>query len=114
VTDSLQFLIMVESDLGRAELLGLIMNRFPDTRPVLENSCDLRGNWVEVWGNEDADPARAGGDDGHLFYAWRVEVTPMHTRVTENEQIALARKLRDAFVRAGARAVVRADFEARV
>lgn len=106
-----QFLVMVDSELERGELLGLILVRFADATPVRENSCDLRGNWVEVWGNEDADAARAAGPDGHRYYAWRVEVTPMHNRVTEEEQIALAGKLRDCFTAAGARAVVCADFE---
>ena len=114
MVETLQFLIMVDSALGRAQLLDLVLIRFPDAVRVRDNSCDLRANWVEVWANEDADRGRSHGPDGHHSYAWRVEATPMHGRVTEEEQIALARKLRDAFVEAGARATVCADYGAKV
>jgi hypothetical protein len=114
VVDTLQFLIMVDSALGRAQLLDLVLNRFPDAVAVRDNSCDLRANWVEVWANEEADPALAAGIDGYRWYAWRVEGTPMHGRVTEEEQVALARKLREVFIDAGGRANVCAGFEAKV
>lgn len=114
MVETLQFLIMVDSALGRAQLLDLVLIRFPDAVRVRDNSCDLRANWVEVWGNEDADRVRSLGPDGHSWYAWRVEATPMHGRVTEEEQIALARKLRDVFVDAGGRATVCADYGAKV
>jgi hypothetical protein len=114
VVDSLQFLLMVDSALRRADLLALVLRRFPDAIAMTENSCDLRANWVEVWANEEADATRSDGPDGHRYYPWRVEATPMHGRVTRDEQVALARKLRDVFVDAGGRASIRADFEVRV
>ena len=114
MVDSLLFAIMVDIGLGRAELLKLVLRRFPDAVAVQDNSCDLRANWVEVWANDEADPARSEEPDGHRFYPWRVEATPMHARVTEEEQVALARKLREVFVDAGGRASLCANFKVRV
>jgi hypothetical protein len=117
LTSTLQILVMVQvsADVGDGDLLALVLRRFPGAARVKSNSCDVRGNWLEIWHNEDADQSLADDtEDGYLYYRWRVEVTPLDARLDEDHQVALARALRDCFAEAGARAVVCASFEDRV
>jgi hypothetical protein len=112
---TLQFLLMVDADLDRAGLLAVVRGRFPDAVPGKENSCDVHGNWLEIWPNEGADPALATTDeDAYLYYRWRVELTPLDGEGDEDHQVALARELLAAFTAAGARAEVLSSFEDRV
>jgi hypothetical protein len=72
----------------------------------------LRGNWIEVWENKDADQELAEGEkEGFLYYRWRIESTPMKENITEAEQVQLARDLQSCFKSAGFKAVVCANFE---
>jgi hypothetical protein len=112
--ETLQFLVMVDSRLDDSGLLALVMEQFPDAVRRKRHSCDVHGNWLEIWENESADAALIGGEDGFLHYAWRVEVTPLTDDLDEDHQVKLARDLRTCFERAGARAVVCANFEDRV
>lgn len=112
--ETLQFIVMADGDLSEPQLLNAIIARFPDARRVKGNSCDVRGNWVEIWENEDADPKLAGGEDGYMFYGWRIEATPMTDDIDEDHQIAFARDLMAYLRDAGMRTVVAANFEDRV
>lgn len=112
--ETLQFLVMVDSDQDDRALLAMILSRFPDAVGRKENSCDLRGNWIEIWANEDADPGLMTGADGYLYYPWRVEATPIEDGVGEEQQIELARELVRCFGSTGAPPVVCANFEDRV
>ncbi len=109
--ETLQFIVMAEGDLSEPQLLNAIIARFPDARRVKANSCDVRGNWLEIWENEDADPDLAVGEDGFLHYGWRIEVTPMNDEINEGDQVALARELTSCLWDAGMRTVVAANFE---
>ena len=112
---TLQFLVMVDADLDRPGMVQAVLDRFPEATPLKENSCDLRGNWLEVWDNEDADREQAADpDDGYLHFRWRVEVTPLDDTLDEDHQVRLARDLRDCFAAVGRDAVVAANFEHRV
>ncbi len=111
--ETLEFLVMVDGDVERSELVAAIRDRFPDALPRKENSVDLRDNWLEVWENESADADLTSGSDGYLYYPWRVEVTPTGT-VNEERQIQLARELVAAFAALGTKPVVCANFEDRV
>ncbi len=112
--EGLLFLIMVDADRDRQAVLKLILDQFPDAIRRKANSCDLRGNWIEVWENEGADANLAVGEKGYLYFKWRVEVTPLNKSITEIEQVELARALLSCFQSAGCKAVVCADFEDKV
>lgn len=110
---TLQFIVMVDSELGESQLLDAVLSRFPDARRLKAHSCEVAGNWMEIWGNEDADPEATSGEDGYLFYSWRVELTPLGA-ADEDHQIRLARDLKACFTDLGATAEVCAAFEDRV
>jgi hypothetical protein len=115
MSGTLQFIIMVDGDVGEAELLQSVLSRFPDATRLKAHSCDVAGNWLEIWHNDDADPGLARSeDDGYLYYRWRVEVTPMSDALNEDHQVELARGLLAAFTSAGGRPVILANFEHRV
>lgn len=112
IKDDLPFLVMVDGAKSRAELMRFVVDSFPEALRRKSNSCDLRGNWLEIWANENADDAlSADPETGYLEYRWRVEVTPLSPGITEAEQIELARALRDHLRAAGCKAVVCASFE---
>ena len=111
----LQFLVMLDLQLSRSEVLDVVLASFPDAVYRKANSCDLRGNWLEVWANEDADSRLASDeDDGFLYYRWRVEATPSRKGLREDEQIEFAWELRSKFEEWGGRAIVCAAFEGRI
>src|SRR2546430_2095428 len=110
-----QILLMVDADVDRPAMLALVLAHFPVARRQKDHACLLRGNLLEIWPNEDADPARSWSDeDTYLFYRWRVEVSPMDDSVGEDHQVQLARDLRSAFLSTGVRVDVLAAFEARL
>ena len=108
--ETLEFLVMVDDADGLPEA---ILRHFPEAVRRKENSCDLRGNWIEVWPNDDADRDLVGGDEGYLYYAWEVQATPV-VDVDEDHQVRLARELVSCFRALGGTAVVAANFEDRV
>jgi hypothetical protein len=115
MSGTLQFVVMVDGEVGEAALLQSVLGRFPDATRLKAHSCDVRGNWLEIWHNDDADPELARGDeDGYLHYRWRVELTPMSDTLDEDHQVELARALIAVFREAGGRSVVLANFEDRV
>lgn len=88
MSGTLQFIVMVDGDVSEAALL----------KSLKAHSCDLRGNFLEIWHNEDADPDLArNDDDGYLYYRWRVELTPTTKSVGADHQVELARALIAAF-----------------
>jgi hypothetical protein len=112
--DDNQFIVMVDHGGGdRSRLVDGLVAAFPGAVRRKENSADLRGNWVQVWANDDADEKLAADPDtGYLHFRWRVEVTPLDAAADEDHQVALARDLLQHF-RAG-RAEVLANFEDRL
>ena len=112
MVDSLQFLVMVETEKNRQDVLNILLNQFMEATQMKSNSCDLKGNWIEIWENQDADPILSKNEEeGFLYYRWRVEVTPLKNGVEEAKQVQLARDLDLCFKSAGFRAVVCANFE---
>lgn len=109
---TLQFVIMVDGHTTVNNLIRIIMGSFDEVKIVTANSCDLRGNWIEITKNEGADPSKK--DDpliGYLDFPWQVQSTPMNKNVTEANQIELARQLQDLFRHKGYESVVAANFE---
>jgi len=112
---NMQFLIMVDTDKSRREVLKLILDRFSDAIQRKSNSCDLRDNWIEVWENSGADPNLSDSyEKGYLYYKWRVEVTPLKRNISETKQVQLARDLLSCFKAEECKAVVCANFEDKV
>lgn len=112
---SSEFLIMLDGAKSDTEVLSALYAKNAGAVPVKQNSCDIKGNWLEVRGNDDHDPAMLEDpEDGFLFYRWRVEVTPMDNGISVDNQIQLARSLLDVFRAHGWRAVVAASFEDQV
>ncbi|MFJ5589047.1 hypothetical protein ACIQCG_04765 [Streptomyces noursei] len=106
---------MLEATASRREIIDTVLAVFPESARRKENSCDLRNNWLEAWGNEDADQRLAKDDEeGFLYYRWRIEVTPTTNNPSTDEQITLARLLQQCFEKSGWVAVVCADFEDRL
>jgi hypothetical protein len=88
---------------------------FTDAFRQKDNSCDVDGNWLEVWPNDDTDARLASdAEDGYLYFRWRVEVTPIDAHLDENHQVKLARNLKSQFENMGAAAVICANFEDRL
>ncbi|GAA4602548.1 hypothetical protein BJY16_004286 [Actinoplanes octamycinicus] len=111
----LQFLIMVDSENDRAQLMQDLLRSFPEAEAHKAHSCRLRGNWLELLPNEDADRNLATDPaDGYLHFAWELNVTPYRSDLDEDHQIVLARDLQRHFLTAGAKAVVGANFEDRL
>jgi hypothetical protein len=109
------FIIMVDGDVDEAEVLRSVLERFPGAVWLKAHCCDVGGNWLEMWHNDDADSNLALSDkDGYLHYRWRVEVTPMNDAIDEDHQVELARGLLAAFESVGGRPVVLANFGDRV
>ncbi|MEV6304806.1 hypothetical protein AB0M02_35715 [Actinoplanes sp. NPDC051861] len=113
--DENQFLVMVDRHVERARLVDSLHSVFPDAQRRKDNSLHLRGNWLEVWPNDDADENLAADPTtGYLHFRWRVEVTPLDASVTEDDQVQLARDLLTHLRSDGAAAEVCANFEDRL
>ncbi|WP_328470035.1 hypothetical protein OHA21_03460 [Actinoplanes sp. NBC_00393] len=112
--DDNQFLLMVDSATERSRLVDELLAGFPEMDRRKENSGHIRGNWLEVWPNDDADEKQASDpENGYLHFRWRIELTPL-TAVEEDHQVQLARDLLRHFQAAGSRAEVCANFEDRL
>ena len=110
--ETLQFVIMVQSEEGRESLLTVLLSSFGEATRRKANSCDLRENWIEIWENDDADAVLANQPDtGYLHFRWRLESTPMKQEVTESAQIQLAKDIVSCLEAHGCRCVVCANFE---
>ena len=110
--ENLQFLVMVDTDKDRQWILQRILDRFLDAAKKKSNSCDLRGNWLEIWENEGANSELSkDAENGYLYYKWRIEVTPVAFSVGEDKQVQLAKELASYLKEAGCRVVVCANFE---
>ena len=106
-----QFLVMVNSTGTAPALTGRLSASLPDATPVRPRSFNWRGNWVQVWENDDYDPGHIDSpEDGYLFYRFRIEVSPTE-EVTDDHQIRAARELVAALESLHLKAVVCADFE---
>ena len=113
--DENQFLVMVDAATERSQLVEDLSTSFPDMERRKANSGHIRGNWLEVWANDDADENQAADPvDGFLYFRWRVELTPLDATTAEDHQVQLARELLKHFQSVGARAVVCANFEDRL
>lgn len=108
----LQFLIMVDTEMLLDELIEEICVNLPDARPVRPRSFDWRGNWVQIWENDDYEPAASRPQtDAFLYFRYRMEVSPMSENAQLQQQLEVARQLKRAVESTGAVAVVCADFE---
>jgi hypothetical protein len=108
----LRFLLMIDADVKREDVISSIVQQFPSAVQRKSNSCDLQGNWIEVWDNEDYDPSRVHDTaEGYLHYRLRVEGTPIQERVTESSQIELVRELCRYMQAKGWKCVPCANFE---
>ncbi|MEU4561121.1 hypothetical protein AB0F72_22290 [Actinoplanes sp. NPDC023936] len=109
------FIVMVDSATGWVRLLEDLITAFSGAVQVKANSCDLRGNWLEISPNDDADEKLATDPDtGYHYFRWRIEVTPLNESVGEDNQVLFARALLQHFRSGGARAEVLANFEDRL
>jgi hypothetical protein len=110
--ETLQFLVMVEGPSERSSIVDALLREFPDAIRRKENSCDLRGNWIEVWQNSDFSPPRARDEhDEYLYFRYRVESTPLGKSISEADQIDLATGILAALRGSGWKAVLCANFE---
>jgi len=110
--ETLQFLVMVEGPSERSSIVDALLRDFPDAIRLKENSCDLRGNWIEVWHNEDFFPSPGrDGRDGYLYFRYQLESTPLDRSISEADQIELAKDILAALRGSGWKAVLCANFE---
>ena len=110
MSETLQFIAWVDGLPARSDVMKPLVE-FEGAVRGKENSVSVAGNHVEAWANEDADASLAlDEEDGFLYFAWRVECTPLEP-TSENAQVELARAVRDAFLAAGARVEIAANFE---
>ncbi|BBH70841.1 hypothetical protein ACTI_75260 [Actinoplanes sp. OR16] len=114
--EDVQFIVMVDSsETERSRVVDSLLAGFPGARRRKENSCDIRGNWLEVCANDDADEKLAADPStGYEYFRWRIEVVPLERGSGEEHQITFARDLLRHFGERGARAEVLADFEDRL
>ncbi|RNL85846.1 hypothetical protein [Halostreptopolyspora alba] len=112
----LEFIVMVNGGDSESEVLRAITERIPEAAEIEKDSCELRGNRLEVWANEDADPSRATDEEeGYLYFRWRIEVLPQRDDVGEEAQVGLAGEMLGALREdRGWDATLAATFEDRV
>lgn len=113
----LEFIVMVNGGDTKSEVIRAVTERIPDASGAGEDACEVRGNQIEVWHNEDADQSRAADDEdeeGYLYFRWRLEVAPVSDETGAEEQVGLAGELLGAFREREWAAVLAATFEDRV
>lgn len=111
----LQFFVMVDSEMDRAQMIAGVLDGFPEAERYKHFSCMIRGNWLEIVRNHDADPGLVDDpEEGYLYFAWEVDCTPMSRDLDEDHQVALARDLQRHFAATGAKTTVGASFEDRL
>lgn len=117
VTDEiLEFIVMVDGGDSESEVLRAITERLPEATEVVKDACELRGNRLEVWANEDADPSQAADEEeGYLYFQWRIEAIPQKDDLGEDAQVGLAGEMLGALREdRGWNATLAATFEDRV
>ncbi|TWT29697.1 hypothetical protein [Blastopirellula retiformator] len=108
---TLQFIIMIDGPSSDQEIVDAIRTPFPDSGGGPARCADLRGNFVDIFANSDADQAKMSGEDGFLFYGFELQASPTKPTIQEAEQIRLARDLKAVFESRGWKAEVGANFE---
>ncbi len=107
-----QFLIMIDAPNKREAIIDFLVEYFNDAVRLKSNSCDLKGNWIEVWRNENADPESTQDEQtGYLHYRFRLEATPVNKEVAETDQVELAKEITACLEKHGCRCVICANFE---
>ena len=105
---TLQFVLFVDNSCVDGDWETLYRLR------MRERSFDATGNYVEIKQNVDFDRSKMDDDDGYLFFPFRMEFTPSNPRRTEDQQVQLARAMKEVLEYIGCRIVVGANFEDRV
>jgi hypothetical protein len=72
------------------------------------------GHQIDIRRNEIAMPGGGSGEDAYLDFPWIIECVPTTRHVSEDQQIELARTMRDVLKSLGCIAVVAANFEDQV
>lgn len=110
--ETLQFLIMINCDKSRDEMLNHILDCFDEAEKRKANSCDLRENWIEIWQNDDFDAELSADElNGYLHFRWRLEATPLKDDVAVDGQVVLAKEITACFEQTGCQCIVCANFE---
>ncbi|WP_143261803.1 hypothetical protein [Allokutzneria sp. NRRL B-24872] len=108
----LQFMAMVDGASSN-DIVRVLVEVGAETKK--ERTLLLSGNLMDVRANEDADPSLVdGSDDEWQHYAWVVESYPTAKTITEDDQVLLARKIREALRDEGMSVEIAASFEARL
>ncbi len=107
----LQFLVMVNSEIGIDELLNK-MSGWNDLIKLTHRSFDSDSkNWIQVSENEDYGLGGIQDEDGFLFYKYKIEVSPLNDQVGIDDQVEYAKKIHQNFIDEGFLAEICADFE---
>lgn len=108
---TLQFIVMIDSDLAVDALVTQCVDSLERAVRVKRHSFDFASNWLELSENEDFDHVSSKGDDGFLYLRYRMEATPQKRGITVDEQIAVARSLCECLSRNSTRVILCANFE---
>lgn len=112
---TLQFVIMIEPAFSRKKFVDLLLSAFPDACSQEWDTVDVRGNWLKLLENPEANQSNVDAlDDGFLYYSMEMQATPLHKNIDEDHQLLLARDLMSLFQANGFKTVLCAAFEARL
>jgi hypothetical protein len=112
VYQELLFLVMVNSERELDEVVASLLALLPGAIRRTPRSLDWEGNWIQVSASDSYDEDNSqDGDEGFLYYRYRVEVSPRSDGATVAGQVSIARRLLEFFRGLGVQAVVCAEFE---
>ena len=106
----LQFLIMVETDIELGLLFSKLIDDLPDSHRESSWSFRWKGNICMILLNEDHDVNELNGEDGYLYYKFRIELSPIKDCTIE-EQISMAKYLEKYLSSFAEEVAICADFE---
>jgi hypothetical protein len=112
---TLQFLLMIDTDMSTEEVTTKIASSFPGSQRFKDNSFTIEGNFVEVSINELSDlTLSVDEEDGFLYYPVKLESTPLDKKHTEYQQIKLAQNIVNFLILCQCKVVVCANFEKKI
>ncbi|MEO1484022.1 MAG: hypothetical protein AAFU77_18075 [Myxococcota bacterium] len=111
MSETLQFIVMIDPMPSRESTIDALCAALPNARRDKLHSFEYSGNFFELWANPDHDSMMTSDPfDGFFYFEGRLEGTP--TRPTdEDHQIAVAREVLRVLEQQRVRAVLCANFE---
>lgn len=110
--DYLYFFAHVDTDLSLAHLIDHLICNLPGTVPQTSVLLRWQDNILDVDENNDFDPLQTSDPhEGWFYYRYRIEAFPVEDHVTLEQQVQIARAVRDVLLKLTDKVQVGANFE---